>query len=119
MATPIVGAGLHLISPEPTQALSLALLNSLVDMEQKQRSHHQGQTLLDIDDVGREVIFLELSRPPTAATGNVLLPEGSVVVHDEKRQSATGHTTLPVKVLTVFEGETEEQKSASAKLCRV
>ena len=104
----VVGAALIVSVPQPTQALSLACCTSLEDMEQNSDLIIQGQALLDIDDV-EELHFSEAEWAAHIATGKSLLPGVSVVVHDEKRQFVTGHTTLPVKVLTVFEGETEEQ----------
>lgn len=105
---PLVGAALIVSVPQPAQALSLGCCTSLEDMEQNSDLIIRGQALLNIDDV-EKLHFSEAEWATHIATGKALHPGVSVVVHDEKWQFVTGYTTLPVKVLTVLEGETEEQ----------
>ena len=104
----VVGAALIVSVPQSAQALSLACCTSLEGMEQNSDLIIRGQALLDIDDV-KKLHFSEAEWTTHIATGKALSPGVSVVVHDEKWQFVMGYTTLPVKVLTVFKGETEEQ----------
>ena len=92
----------------PVQALSLACCSSLDEMEQSSDLIIRGRALLDIEDV-EESNFSEAEYQAHIATGKPLPPGVSVVVHDDEWQFVSGYTTLPVKVLTVLEGETEEQ----------
>ena len=103
-----VGTALIISVPQPVQALSLACCTSLDEMEQSSDLIIRGQALLDIDDV-EKLHFSEAEWATHIATGKALPPGVSVVVHDEKWQFVTGYTTLPVKVLAVIEGETQEQ----------
>jgi hypothetical protein len=104
----LAGAVFIASAPQSVQALSVDCCTSLDEMEQHSDLIIRGRALQDIEDT-EEFHFSEAEYQAHLATGKVLPLGASAVVHDDKWQIIMRYTTLPVKVLTVLEGETTAQ----------
>ena len=105
----IAVSGLLITSiPQRVQALSLACCASLEEMEQNSELIIRGQALLDFDEV-KEVHFSQDEYQVYLETGNSLPLGTSIVVHDDEWQLVERIVALPVEVLEVIEGETDNQ----------
>lgn len=92
----------------PSYALSLACCTSLEEMEQSSDLIVRGRPLADFDEV-QKLYFSQAEYQARVTAGEPLPIGASVVIHDGNWQLVERYTTIPVEILEVIEGETDER----------